>query len=493
MFEPSPTDHQQQMLGGIALSNVPVGSNMGSALDDEVPQQKFENIQELYDQYHPQYQQRPYAQQQSQFSHSLSTNSNPLQPLQLLPQYVQSVAAPPPPPGHQDVFNFNNSSMFNTTETAQATPSSTGTSVQSYTPLLSQQQSPLVYHQHQPLQQPQLQLRQSPYMMSYNQLPNVVQPLAVDYYGGNKTTSTYPKNDYIKQEENRKNSIRLVDEDDLHYPGGKRRYRVIRGVSAGGCATRPPKNGISSEHFYTPVQLDLVSASLDDCCFPKWSNEEKTDRRRIIRIERTQEGPRLVAKFSIVGAASEHPSALPAGPETDVVEVSCLECAVLQEDEESQESGGESPQSYGGSSSSYGYSNYDTGTLRHNSTTDDSFGNRYYYYITSVEVVEIVELLIGTQLKDPADRRKERGRVRSNLVPFWSKKPILSRMNENNGSPDFRAELAKRIMAYDIRKPRGFDKEVRILRWDKLVPALKRALQSYYAEIPAQDSHLFTN
>lgn len=55
---------------------------------------------------------------------------------------------------------------------------------------------------------------------------------------------------------------------------------------------------------------------------------------------------------------------------------------------------------------------------------------------------------------------------------------------------DYRMELAKRIMGYEIRKPRGFDKEVRILRWDKLIPALKRALQSYYTEIPQHDSHL---
>ena len=44
-------------------------------------------------------------------------------------------------------------------------------------------------------------------------------------------------------------------------------------------------------------------------------------------------------------------------------------------------------------------------------------------------------------------------------------------------------------MGYEIRKPRGFDKEVRILRWDKLVPALQRALQSYYTEIPINDPY----
>jgi len=124
------------------------------------------------------------------------------------------------------------------------------------------------------------------------------------------------------------------------------------------------------------------------------------------------------------------------------------------------------------------------------------YGGRYHtgyeYYITSVEVVGIVELLIGTQLAEPQERRKERGRIRSNLVLFWLKKPVSLRIQEGRNSghtnnKDLRYELAKRIMSYDIRRPRGFDKEVRILRWDKLIPALKRALQSYYVELTGAD------
>ena len=158
-------------------------------------------------------------------------------------------------------------------------------------------------------------------------------------------------------------------------------------------------------------------------------------------------------------------------PGVDVVEVLCLECSVRSS---------EDPE----------LSDDDEPHIKIE-------GNRaYQYYITLVEVIEIVELLIGTQAKDSAERRRERGRVRLNLVPFWLKRPISLRMNEplalaHQGNPtnlDFRVELAKRIMGYEIRKPRGFDKEVRILRWDKLVPALKRALQSYYTEIPPNEA-----
>lgn len=274
---------------------------------------------------------------------------------------------------------------------------------------------------------------------------------------------------------------------------GKKRYRVIRGVSAGGCTTRPPKQSIDSDSIFLPVQLNLHGASVDEICYPKWSIGEKQDRRRIIRIERIQSGPKLIANFSIVGSANDHPVTVPPGPDVDVVEVSCLECSVKPNDDYDSQSSDDEKDGNGMMQSGMGM-NYVKG---------EEDGETHQYYITSVEVVEIVELLIGTQLKDPAERRRERGRVRSNLVPFWSKKSISSRMdssnyNNGNGSPvpssptnqDYRVELAKRIMGYEIRKPRGFDKDVRILRWDKLVPALKRALQSYYTEIPQCDSQL---
>lgn len=252
----------------------------------------------------------------------------------------------------------------------------------------------------------------------------------------------------------------------------KKRYRVIRGVSAGGCSTRPPKHLMGSNCLVLPVKLELNGAGVEDLCYPEWQPSEKEDRRRIIRIERIQEGPKLIANFSVVGSANENPMTLPPPPNVDVIEVSCLECSVQLNDDDL------SPSS--------------------DSEVVPEDRRRLEYYITSVEVVEIVELLIGTQSRDPVERRRERGRIRSNLVPFWSKKPISSRMQDRNPSvssgdsfstyKDFRVDLAKRIMGYEIRKPRGFDKEVRILKWSKLAPALKRALQSYYTEIPAPDS-----
>lgn len=256
---------------------------------------------------------------------------------------------------------------------------------------------------------------------------------------------------------------------------GYKRYKVIRGISSGGSATKPPRVNTMTNHHYSPVNLNLIEATLEDLCLPKWNEAELDDKRRIIRIERFQVGSQIVAQFSIVGAANEHEKTEPAQPGVDVVEVSCLRCYARPGDDVDEEDEEEQTSSYG-----YQQSNY-------------SNDLKTSFYITSVEVIKIVELLVGTELQDAAERRRERGRIRSNLVPFWSKKPISSRMSssELRSSPiastdnaDFRVELATRIMAYDIRKPRGFDKEVRILKWEKLVPALRRALQSYYVEIP---------
>lgn len=274
------------------------------------------------------------------------------------------------------------------------------------------------------------------------------------------------------------------------------KHRIIRGIAAGGSNSRPPKESTTNPNsVYLPIELELAGGGVDACCRPQWSLSENEDKRRIIRIERIQHHQRIYANFSIVGSANENPSTLPPpiNSNIDVIEVSCLQCS-KQLNREINESGGEDGLDYDELNEEDGYD----------------------YYITSVEGIEIVELLIGTMSNDSNERRKERGRVRSNLVPFWSKKPISSRLDQHNnqsqsdlssysqggqsqnssplnsngslgGYSDYRTELAKRIMSYEIRKPRGFDKEVRILRWERLIPALKRALQSYYCEIPANE------
>lgn len=299
----------------------------------------------------------------------------------------------------------------------------------------SQPQQQQQQHQPQPQPQPQQPYMQNPSMTS-------VKP--------STPTSSSPsssKSHFNKRESDNK----IITTANNHL------YKIVRGIAAGGSTAKPPKKSVNNNNAYLPLDLNIIGGTIEDVCKPEWSLSEKEDKRRIIRIERLQKEEKLYVKFSILGSADENPTPLPppSSSNIDVIEVSCLECPTTLTEEIEE------------------------------SNSEDS-GCDFDYYITSVEVIELVELLIGKLSDDPIERRKERGRVRSNLVPFWSKKPISSRIDNNQQvvNPDQRYELAKRIMGYEIRKPRGFDKEVRILRWDKLIPALKRALQSYYVEIP---------
>lgn len=220
-------------------------------------------------------------------------------------------------------------------------------------------------------------------------------------------------------------------------------HRFVRGIAADQVNTRMPKTPPRPGHHYVPVTLCLNSAQVLHVCHLPWLTEELRDRRRIVRVERRQKLSHVYADFLIVGLANEHPEPAPAPAGVDVFEVSCLEFK----------------------------------HPKHGAT----------YYITLVEVVGIVELLIGTMEEELAVRRKERGRIRLNLLPFWLQKLVPSKKHAElalRPESELRAEFARQIMAYEVRMPRGFDKSVRILWWDKLVPALQRALQCYYAEVP---------
>lgn len=223
-------------------------------------------------------------------------------------------------------------------------------------------------------------------------------------------------------------------------------FKIVRGITSGGSSTRPPTQERPG-YKYVPLELVMEGALTNEVCLQEWNKNELKDRRRIVRIERSQKGSVLHALFLIVGLAISHPEPIPAAPGTEIIEFSCLDC--------------------------------------YSSEVSEDFGTRdREFYVTSVEIVAIIEMLIGILDTDLLQRRKERGRIRSNLTPFWLKKPVSSKKNADNDLSNPRLAFARRIMAYDVRKPRGFDKDVRILPWDNLIPALTRALQCYYVEVP---------
>ncbi|KAG7881072.1 hypothetical protein KL905_002062 [Ogataea polymorpha] len=243
-------------------------------------------------------------------------------------------------------------------------------------------------------------------------------------------------------------------------------YPLVRGLNSGGSTTKPPPPDRTGRSRYLKCKLSILDGGEENLCLPEWSEHEKQDKRRIIRVERRQRINEVIMSFHILNLA-EQQETRPAPDGVDFVEVSCLECY-----------------------QNLDYSEDDDTTVV---TRGGGESLSRQFYITSVEVIKIVELLIGSQSTNQKERRAERGRIRSNLVPFWSKKPISSKKvmsSDSHGefigktNADLRNELAQRIMSYETRKPRRFDKEVRVLEWRKLVPALRRALQSYYVKVP---------
>ncbi|KAG7893810.1 hypothetical protein KL908_002864 [Ogataea polymorpha] len=243
-------------------------------------------------------------------------------------------------------------------------------------------------------------------------------------------------------------------------------YPLVRGLNSGGSTTKPPPPDRTGRSRYLKCKLSILDGGEENLCLPEWSEHEKQDKRRIIRVERRQRINEVIMSFHILSLA-EQQETRPAPDGVDFVEVSCLECY-----------------------QNLDYSEDDDTTVV---TRGGGESLSRQFYITSVEVIRIVELLIGGQSTNQKERRAERGRIRSNLVPFWSKKPISSKKvmsSDSHGefigktNADLRNELAQRIMSYETRKPRRFDKEVRVLEWRKLVPALRRALQSYYVKVP---------
>lgn len=240
------------------------------------------------------------------------------------------------------------------------------------------------------------------------------------------------------------------------------------------------------EYNYLECDLSSTGSDYKTLCLTPWTHTEQLEMRRIVRIEKFKDLNKFQLHFSIVDTEHESSelmmsdkrscSSIDAAPQS--IEVSCLQCQCAPDDQ----------------------------------GLDNSHKR---FYITSVEVIHIVELMIydwgSTTPND--QKRRERGRVRSNLFPFWSKsinsKKDISASSSpgsrnsvsttspfplDSGSPhiepktddDCKQQLAQRIMSYKTRKPRGFDKDVRILEWNRLMDALTRVMQSYYVKVPKE-------
>lgn len=170
----------------------------------------------------------------------------------------------------------------------------------------------------------------------------------------------------------------------------------------------------------------------EDICRVPWNEHEQLESRRIVRIRRHQEGSKLRAYF-LVAITSGSVMSSEIGDQ-DYLEVSCIK-----------------------------YIHKD--------------GLKDELLITSIDMIRIIEFLICTKnLGNLAWRRQERGRIRSNLYPFWH------RSCSNTGGPhdeEMHHHLARQLQTYKTRKPFRILKCMRFLSWSNLERAIFKALLFY--------------
>lgn len=99
--------------------------------------------------------------------------------------------------------------------------------------------------------------------------------------------------------------------------------------------------------------------------------------------------------------------------------------------------------------------------------------NTTEFLITSAEVIKIIEYLVGVGLL----LRKDRGRIRSNLATLWHKDLTPADSIEAQ-------RLHLQILRYDSQKPYNILKDMRMLSWDALEVAIRRALLFYVVLVP---------
>lgn len=181
------------------------------------------------------------------------------------------------------------------------------------------------------------------------------------------------------------------------------------------------------------IDLKIVQGSLGNILSYPWNSLEISEGRRIVRIERFQHVQTLQAQFLIFRTNINSKEKKPKSDYLDYLEVSCIRF------------------------------DYKDGV-----TTN--------YFITSVEVIEIVEFLIGNKSLRSALKWKERGRIRSNLSALWFK-------DWSELGPIY-LQFERQIKRYNSRNPYTMLKYMRLLPWGALDHALRKALLFYCIYVP---------
>lgn len=209
----------------------------------------------------------------------------------------------------------------------------------------------------------------------------------------------------------------------------RNRYPIVR---HNGKLNLKALEGLTALELGKHIDLNFASLSFEGVISTPWNEQEESEGRRIVRITKRQKKNSILVDLLILNSRQTL-SDSEAESITTHVDVSCLK--YFNEEEDTAE-----------------------------------------FLITSLDVIKIVEFLIGNSGKNLTVKRKERGRIRSNLVPLWHK-----------GYTDLESDQIKmplrtffeRIKSYEIQKPINISKSVRLLLWGNLTLALYRALDFY--------------
>lgn len=222
--------------------------------------------------------------------------------------------------------------------------------------------------------------------------------------------------------------INAFPEGDIDFESNQQ-LEIVRHIRSEEYFSSAPKTaGCRRIEHVNFIPEGLYSAS--DINDIPWTPREIEDGRRIVKVSRSQKGATITAHFLII---QKMPSIMPVMDSPDYIYVSFLRCEVGEER-----------------------------TLK--------------YLITSVEVIQIIELLIGALKTDGSIRRKERGRIRSNLFSLWFKQKSDSLLSTCLPRHE---NLLQQISRYRICKPYEIMRDLRFLQWDNLILALRRALLFY--------------
>ncbi|CAO3597392.1 unnamed protein product [Absidia cylindrospora] len=158
----------------------------------------------------------------------------------------------------------------------------------------------------------------------------------------------------------------------------------------------------------------VIDGNMDDM-MKDWTDQEQQDHRRLVRFWRRQQGQHeIICNFQVIPPTNKM------NTPQDII-VSCI-----------------------------------------------YWENKDDYFITSVDIIYLLEALIGVKFTT-----EEKNRVRRNLEGF---RPLtVSKLKPDSG------DFFKRIMAFNHPKPRNIEKDLKVFSWSSLPTALKKIISKYSA------------